>query len=412
MIHLTGLVFAIHMSTATPPANDIIVDRRGPVSTVTEGIRLARPGDRIIVRSGSYDEPVIVVRTPRLTISGDGWPVLDGGNSHQILVIEADSVTVRGLVLQRTGASNLEDRAAIRVRNATACLVENNRLRETTFGIYLERTSHCTVRDNDLVANEASQTSGGNGIHLWNSTYARVERNRVRGHRDGIYFEFSPHGMTSDNVSSRNKRYGLHFMFSDSCRYDGNRFHDNVSGVAVMYSRGVTIVRNTFSRATGGAAYGLLIKEILGGEIGGNRFLDNSTALYLEGSSRLLIRDNDFIGNAWAARVLGGAIDNVFTGNLFAANAFDVTTNSRESNSTFAGNWWDAYRGYDLDHDGFGDVPFRPVRLFALVVEQHHESIALLRSPLASLLDIAERLLPVLTPATLADPHPLMRSPR
>src|SRR6185436_7544008 len=135
----------------------------------------------------------------------------------------------------------------------------------------------------------------GNGIHLWNSVDAVIERNRVRGHRDGIYFEFSPRGLTRDNVSEVNQRYGLHFMYSDSCRYESNRFHANHSGVAVMYSRGVTMRGNTFGFANGSAAYGLLLKEILGGDIVGNHFLDNSTGLYLEGSSRLRIANNDFI---------------------------------------------------------------------------------------------------------------------
>jgi nitrous oxidase accessory protein len=179
-----------------------------------------------------------------------------------------------------------------------------------------------------------------------------------------------------------------------------------------MYSRGVTMRGNTFTRARGSASYGLLLKEILGGTIEGNTFADNSTGLYLEGSSRLAIRDNDFRGNGWAARVLADANDNAFTGNIFAANAFDVTTNSRTATSTFAGNWWDEYRGYDLDADGTGDVPFHPVRLFSLVVEQHPEALALLRSPMVAVLDAAERVLPVLTPATMVDPRPLMRPPR
>jgi nitrous oxidase accessory protein len=328
------------------------------------------------------------------------------------MIVEADDVTIRGLTFTRTGTSNIEDRAGLRVRNAARCRIEGNRFRDNLFGLYLERATECVVRDNDVVASGSSQTTSGNGIHLWNAPLARVENNRVTGHRDGIYFEFSPNGVTRGNISERNQRYGLHFMYSDSCAYEGNTFRDNDAGVAVMYSRDVAIRGNTFSGASGGGAYGLLLKEILGGELASNRFLDNSTGLFLEGSTRLAVRDNDFIRNGYAARVLAGADNNRFTGNLFNGNAFDVTTNSRNATSTFEGNWWDAYRGYDLDRDGTGDVPFRPVRLFALVVEQHPEALALLRSPFVSLLDAAERVMPSLTPATLADASPLMRMPR
>jgi nitrous oxidase accessory protein len=144
----------------------------------------------------------------------------------------------------------------------------------------------------------------------------------------------------------------------------------------------------------------------------GNRFSNNSTGLFLEGSSHLVVRDNDFIQNGWAARVLADAVDNHFEGNAFTGNAFDVTTNSRSANSTFNANWWDGYRGYDLNRDGAGDVPFYPVRLFSMVVEQHPDALVLLRSPLVGILDAAERVLPVLTPAALVDRHPLMRAPR
>ena len=89
-----------------------------------------------------------------------------------------------------------------------------------------------------------------------------------------------------------------------------------------------------------------------------------------------------------------------------------MVTPSRTASSTFDRNWWGDYQGYDLDRDGVGDVPFRPVRLFALVVEQHGSALMLLRSPVVGILDAAERMLPVLTPDVLVDAHPLMRSPR
>ena len=92
-------------------------------------------------------------------------------------------------------------------------------------------------------------------------------------------------------------------------------------------------------------------------------------------------------------------------------NTFDVGTNSRQNYSTFEQNYWDRYRGYDLNRDGLGDVPFAPVRLFALIVEQSPASLILLRSPLVDALDRVERILPVLTPAELIDRRPLMRVP-
>ncbi|MBI3789909.1 MAG: nitrous oxide reductase family maturation protein NosD [Gemmatimonadetes bacterium] len=411
-VTVAGLGLAIAGVPLSGVAAQLVVDPRGPVPTITAALAAAQPGAHVTVRAGTYREPLLVITTPGLTLEGEGWPVLDGQEAHTVLVIAADDVTVRGLVLAHSGVANLDDRAGLKVRDARRCLVEGNRLRDNLFGTYLQRSADCRVRDNDIEAHGTRQTTSGNGIHLWYSPGALVEGNRVRGHRDGIYFEFSPGGVTRGNVSERSQRYGLHFMFSDSCRYEGNTFRDNTSGVAVMYSRGITITGNRFERSWGAAAYGLLLKDILGGTIARNTFERNSTGLLLEGSNRLAVADNDFRQNGWAAKVMANAEDDRFTGNLFVANAFDVATNSRSSNSTFDGNYWDAYRGFDLDHDGTGDVPFAPVRLFALVVEQHPATLVLLRSPLVGMLDAAERVLPVLTPRVLIDRHPRMRPPR
>jgi nitrous oxidase accessory protein len=89
-----------------------------------------------------------------------------------------------------------------------------------------------------------------------------------------------------------------------------------------------------------------------------------------------------------------------------------MATNSRATDALVAGNWWDRYQGYDLNRDGLGDVAFRPVRLFSLLVASYPPSVILMRSTFVDLLDTAERTLPILTPETLVDASPLMRIPR
>lgn len=408
---LLAVLAAVATIGGSPGAQELVVGRAAPYATLTAAVAAATPGVTIRVRAGTYREPTIELRVPRVTIIGEDWPLLDGRGEREILVIRADDVTVRGIAFANTGVSHMEDRAAVRVVESARCVIAENRFRDALFAIYLQRARDCEVRGNDIRGAETDETSNGNGVHLWHSPGANVVDNRISGQRDGIYFEFSRGSRATGNVSEGNRRYGLHFMFSDSCRYERNTFRANGAGVAVMYSKGVVMRENGFLDARGSAAYGLLLKDITDGAIVGNRFSGNSTALYLEGASRLDIADNDFHGNGWAVRLMANAEDTRFTGNSFAANAFDVATNSRTLRSTFAGNWWDAYRGYDLDRDGTGDVPFHPVRLFALIVERHPAALVLLRSPVTGVLDAAERVFPALTPA-LADPHPLMRPPR
>jgi nitrous oxidase accessory protein len=397
----------VYVATSAPRDGGSGVEYRRVQEAVQ---RVARYGV-VLVRAGVYQEPPIIISQP-LTLQGESGAILDGSEAHEILAIGADSVTVRGLTLRNTGTSQATDRAALRVVEASDCRIEHNRFENTLFGVYLQRVVGCVVRGNVLRGRAGSQTVTGNGLHSWSSRDLVVEDNVVTGHRDGIYFEFTVNSTARRNVSEQSRRYGLHFMFSDSCRYEHNTFRDNESGVAVMYAKHVSVTDNRFERSRGSAAYGLLLKEISDSEIRRNQFIDNSVALHMEGANRNAVADNDFVRNGWAMRVLADAQDNHISGNAFTGNVFDVGTNSRQNYSTFLGNWFDRYRGYDLDRNGRGDVPHAPVRLFALLVEQSPAALVLVRSMLVDLLDVAERVIPTLTPHTLRDEAPLMRAPR
>jgi nitrous oxidase accessory protein len=382
----------------------------GGFATIAGAVAAARPHARIVVGAGTWREPTITITRP-LQLVGEPGAILDGQGTHTVVLVQADDVTVEGLTITNTGSTQVEERAGIKVREARRCRVARNTFAGTAFAVYLEKTVGCEVLDNTMRGTGRGQMSTGNGIHAWYSDSVVVRRNRIADHRDGIYFEFVKGGRVEDNVSELSARYGMHFMFSDDCRYERNTYRRNGNGVAVMYSRGITMVGNTFAENWGSAAYGLLLKDINDSRVSGNRFLGNSVGLYLEDAGRNDVRDNVFRGNGWALKVMASAQGNTFADNAFERNAFDVGTNSRSNYSTFRGNYWDRYAGYDLDRDGRGDVPHLPVRLFALIVEQNPATLVLLRSLLVDLLDLAERALPALTPAEVRDESPRLTPP-
>lgn len=385
----------------------VIVDAQGAISTLEEGIRVAQPGARVVVRTGRYEESNLVVDKP-LEIVSEGRPVIASKNGEQIMTITADGVTVDGLTFTGVSTSFVDDRSAIRVEQAGDCRITNNRLEDTFFGIYLARAKGCRVEGNVFEASKKGQTRSGNGVHLWYSRDVTINNNRIRGHRDGIYLEFSSNVTTNGNESVENLRYGLHFMFSDSCDYTANRFERNKAGVAVMYSKAVTMSRNRFADNWGTSAFGLLLKDITDSYIAHNTFEQNTVGIYAESANRIEVVRNEFVENGRAVKLMANSMESVFRYNTFIANTFDVTTNSTQSFSTFEQNYWDSYQGYDLDRDGTGDVPFYPVRLFALIVEQNEPSVILMRSLFVHLLDAAERVLPTLTSKALVDTRPLM----
>ncbi|GAB4144720.1 MAG: hypothetical protein Fur0015_12460 [Ignavibacteriales bacterium] len=198
-------------------------------------------------------------------------------------------------------------------------------------------------------------------------------------------------------------------MFSDSCVYSYNTFEKNIAGVAVMYTKNVLMTHNNFLNNWGNSSYGLLLKEIADSKIISNKFIENSNGIYFESCSRIEIGKNLFSSNGWAIRLMANSMDNKFEKNNFISNSFDVSTNSRSNYNFFNNNYWSEYNGYDLNRDGIGDVPFRPVKLFSSITENTRPALILLNSLFVNLLNFAEKVFPLLTPKDLIDNQPLMR---
>jgi nitrous oxidase accessory protein len=386
----------------------LVVSPTGPYRQVGDALRAAPDGAIITIRAGEYREPTLRVERP-VTIIGEPGAVLDGEGVRELMVVTANGVTVRGLTFRHTGSSYREDRAALRVVEVRDCRIEGNRFEGTFFGIYLQGAVGCQVHRNVVQGSVASEGTTGNGIHAWSASHLTLRGNTISGHRDGIYLEFSRHAVVEDNRSTHNRRYGLHFMYSDSSAYVRNVFRANGTGVAVMFSSVVHMTDNEFSGNRGPSAYGLLLKEIGRSRLSHNRFLDNTTALVADGANGLEVDGNRFLRNGRAVRLLASTVDGEFVGNSFEANSFDVVVNSRGVTTKFRGNWWDGYRGWDLDGDGVGDVAHHPVRLFSLLVERSEPVMLLQRSLFVRLVDAAERAVPALTPRTVRDDAPLMR---
>ena len=394
-------------TACTANAAMVRVGRGERCQTIESGLKAAAPGDTVLVLAGVYNEHALVVDKP-VTLLGYDNPVIDAQDRGEIITVTHGQSAIVGFTLRNVGTSFVEDRAAIRLKNVEGARVEGNRIEKAFFGIYAEHSHAMEIRRNVLLGPALREVDTGNGIHLWYCREAVIEDNEIHGHRDGIYFEFVEESRIARNVSTHNIRYGLHFMFSHEDSYIDNRFADNGAGVAVMYTHHVTMMGNVFEHNWGPSSYGLLLKDISDSEIRHNRFLRNTVGLYAEGSNRIVVEENEFTGNGYAVRIMANSMGNSFRRNNFIGNSFDVVTNSRQSFNTFDSNYWGEYDGYDLDRNGLGDVPHHPVRLFSLLVEKSPPSIVLLSSLFVTLVDTAERVMPVFTPETLVDGNPLM----
>lgn len=377
------------------------------IKTINEAVDLAISGDTIDVSSGKYNENVII--TKPIMLRGINFPSINGNKKGDVVFIAADNVTVEGFEIKNSGRSSLEEYCGIKVVESVGVVVRNNKLADNSIGISFKKSYSGIIHDNYVTTSITDMPILGNAIHCWNCDTLSIKRNEVRNHRDGIYLEFVKDSDIEENLVEDCKRYGLHFMFSHRDNYKNNEFRHNGAGVAVMYSHQVKMLSNLFEYNISDISYGLLLKDISDGVISKNKFIKNSIAIYMDGANNLELKSNLFQENGLGIRIVASSSNNLIAQNDFKGNTFDIGTNGRSLNNKFEKNYWDKYRGYDLNKDGFGDIPYRPLSVFSMISEYNPMAMLFFHSIIANLLDLSERVSPSVTPDNLMDLKPSMK---
>src|SRR5262249_31477974 len=156
-----------------------------------------------------------------------------------------------------------------------------------------------------------------------------IERNRIRRFVDGVYLSFVDHAEVIGNHLEHSGRYGLHTMYCQNNRLAGNRFEENVAGCAIMFSNHLRVERNDFWRNRGPRAYGMLLRDCSDGEFVGNRLVDNTIAIFLDGSNRNRLNGNLLEDDGWGLILFSSCADNELAGNDFLQCDYPVALDMR-----------------------------------------------------------------------------------
>jgi nitrous oxidase accessory protein len=386
--------------------NVLRVGAGGDYATLTEALTLARPGTTIEILPGVQTGQWTLDVSIRLT--GQPGAVLDGAGKGTLLTIMAAGVTIAGLTIRHTGSSLLDDDAAIRIKASDARIL-NNQLIDIQHAIYVMDGAARTVISGNHIQGRAERIpeDRGNGIHLWNAPDSRVENNTVADVRDGVYVGFAPRSSFRDNAFKR-LRYGIHFMYADDNLFEGNTFEQSEAGAALMYSKHITLRRNLFAHSRSNRAYGLLLQECDDVLAEDNSFIDNSRALFVNVTRGSRFRNNLFAANDLAVQIYAGATDNTFERNDFVANMHLIELDQPGSNH-WSGNYWEEYRGMDLNDDGYGDTPFSTGDPLGTLITDHPQLRLFRYSPAVQALEAGERAFPVIELPAIIDTSPALR---
>jgi nitrous oxidase accessory protein len=388
------------------------------VTSLSDAVSQAPAGSRIEVHGGSYPGGLVIERD--LTIAGVNRPVIDGGGQGTLVTIRGATVTLSGFQLRGSGISLNNEDAAI-LSESSQVTLEDNRIEDALFGLYLKDSHGSVLRGNVITSMNLPVARRGDSVRVWYSHDTLIENNIAQHGRDVILW-YSDRGTVRDNNFDFS-RYGLHLMFSHHTTVTGNSLNGNSIGLYAMYSNDLTVSGNSLSNNHGPSGGGLGLKDVNGARIEGNRFVHNQIAAQVDGSPLNPGITHHWVENVFAYNEIGlgiqpAVLDNLFVGNAFIDNIQHVTITGGRSlphvrwNADGSGNYWSDYAGYDANGDGIGDIPYRSEQLFEALIDKHPALRLFLFSPAAMSIDFAARAFPAVRPQTrFEDTAPLTKPP-
>lgn len=432
--------------SAALAAEWIVTPSDGP--TLSAVLKAAAPGDRIRLKPGRHDGPLVIDKP--VTLDGEDGASIVGNGEGSVVTIEAEKVTVRGIEVTGSGMNlSTLDSGIFAARTATGAIIENNTLTGNLFGIYLHGAKDSLARKNVIVGlKDGRMSEFGSGISIWNAPGGKVVDNDISFGRDGIATMASKKNVFSGN-RFRDLRFAVHYMYTNDSEISGNVSTGNSVGYAIMFSNRLKIINNI---SDGDRDHGLLLNSANSSTISGNivrgrlqpadRWTkagiqdsghgvkdDAETTGAVEGGMRLgpekcvfiynanrnKLLSNEFQGCAIGIHFTAGSEGNTMTGNAFIDNRNQVKyvgTRYLDWSVNGRGNYWSDNPAFDLDGDGIGDRAYRPNDLMDKVLWTSPQAKILTSSPAVQIIRWAQVQFPALLPGGVVDSHPLMAPTR
>jgi nitrous oxidase accessory protein len=403
----------------------------------------ARDGDVVQLETRTYQGPIRIDRP--MTVVGRPGALIDGGGAGSVITVTAPQVAIRGITIRGSGRDlQAMDSGIFLEKTAQRAEIENNRLEGNLFGIYVHGAQGSRVVHNVIEGLRGGRLSeAGNGVSLWNAPDVTIAENTFRYGRDGIFTISSRKDRFVDNRFEQ-VRFAVHYMYTNDSEVSGNVSIGNHVGYAIMYSNRLVVRNNVSDRDRD---YGILFNYANYAAIDGNRVTGGplgaitsraeeraddergmipetkqqrdlrsgpEKCVFIYNTNHNVFRDNWFERCAIGVHFTAGSEGNEITGNAFVNNANQVKyvgTKHLDWSSGGRGNYWSDNPAFDLNGDGVADTAYRPNDLIDRVLWTAPAAKLLINSPAVQVIRWAQAQFPALLPGGVVDSHPLMSPP-
>jgi nitrous oxidase accessory protein len=399
LLVLLGFAFACaaHAATWTVRAGEAI----------QPALDRAAAGDVVEVHAGKYTGNLVITRP--VTLRGVGKPTLSGGMQGDTIRVKSADVTIEGLIVRDSGDSLLAQNAGIYLSPGShRAVIRRNDLVYNLFGLWIEKANDVRIEDNIIVGKrDYGSSQRGNGVQLYNTTGARIERNHISFVRDALYVDVSHDAIFRGN-RLHHSRYGTHYMNSYRNLWEDNDSYSNRGGLALMEVRD-QVVRN--NRAWGNTDHGIMLRTLQDSRIENNVVAGNARGFFIYDVEYASLTGNLVVNNKVGVHLAAGSTRNKVDGNDFVGNREQVRyVGSRDETwGGEQGNYWSNYLGWDRDGNGRGDVRYEANDLVDRMVWRHPAARLLLASPAVQALRLVSQQFPLLRVPSVVEAKPRMQ---
>jgi parallel beta-helix repeat protein len=308
---------AVRVTVKTePPTHVVDAFERGDFATVGAAVKAARPGDRILVRPGLYQEGVIVDKP--LEILGDG-PAADieiQAHSANVVLFKASIGRIANLTLRQAGGEGVwygvditqgrldlegcdissQSSACVGVHDGADPRLRRNQIHDgKQSGVLVYEDGRGTLEDNDITGNTLA------GVEIKTGGDPTLRRNQIHDNRqNGVLIQEQGRGTLEDNDITGNTYSGVEIKTGADPTLRRNQIHDNKQGGVYVHDDGRGTLED--NDITGNGEAGVTIGTGADPTVRRNKVNRNGyQAVWIFDGGRGTLEDNDLTGNARGA---------------------------------------------------------------------------------------------------------------
>lgn len=302
-------------ATRTEPPT-VVVDalHQGDYVTLTEALKQAKPGTRILVRPGTYKEGVVIDKPVEIVGDGELADIVIEASGRNAVLFRADMGRITNLTLRQKGGGDwycvdigqgrLDLEGCDVSSQGSACIGIHGgadpRIRRCSIhdgkqsGVFVYENGEGTLEDNEIFANTLA------GVEIKTGGKPVLRRNRIHdGKSTGSCVHDNGEGILEDNEIFANASAGVLIKTGGRPVLRRNRIHDGKTGGVLICENGEGTLEDNEILAN--AFAGVEIRTSGKPALRRNRIHNGkSVGVYVHESGEGTLEDNEIFANALA----------------------------------------------------------------------------------------------------------------